>query len=103
MTQLTAQLEQIKFLDMLLCCSQLKFIKKGVSRSFNTPFISKEALSLIVPVTLVTSTTTTTTSQPSIEDLSDHTSSSTALMLPTEGSPGCNIDDKFYMDGMQVQ
>ena len=64
--------------------------------------------SIIVPVTItqhfITSTTTTTTSTPKtplIEDSSEETSS-TALMLPTSGSPGCVIDDRFYSDGMQV-
>ena len=69
--------------------------------------ILKTNFLLPVPVTLVTSTTTTTTSAPPlIEDMSDETSSSsstgTALMLPSSGSHGCNIDDQFYMDGMQV-
>ena len=66
--------------------------------------------SIIVPVTItqhttamITSTTTTTTSTPTplLEDSSEETSS-TALMLPTSGSPGCVIDDRFYSDGMQV-
>ena len=53
---------------------------------------------------LTSTTTTTTTSTPKtslIEDSSEVTSS-TALMLPTSGSPGCVIDDRFYSDGMQV-
>ena len=72
-------------------------------------FLSKSIFfSIIVPVTItqhfITSTTTTTTSTPKtplIGDSSEETSS-TALMLPTSGSPGCVIDDRFYSDGMQV-